>query len=522
MTAGCVFTTAQTYDKNQYIPFLRGNKDASTGLPHSYYVPNGYYASIPDNLKPHNAVGPKKVPQCNNEVVSAAKQDLYEFQTEQYLASLGINIYDAAVRGVALTLAGYYGEAESYYKGTLLAHKTLQFNDIKGDAPCKGVVTTGQCSDPHSAGACGMCYGDGPTNADRSLSVNNAYFFRMVGDYWSLQGTLDARCPELNKPWTWNDYRPVLGENAWANLLGVLQSEYLNSNQDPSQVKDSSTAMQLAIAILPALQAMQIDGLGAIYYAPRNTFDVHNPDIGSTFSTENQGSTLAGLKALQFILTNSTTTQHKDKLPVVAKLIAGIEQYFQKAYLPARGYFSQGGSWNAKTKTPTWAKEPYFATDCQTWITAVLGADKIDSWFGSEAALSIWNTTKRIAGVNFDNSTGLVDGVGYTDNTADQILSGEWTLGAVNMVKNLASYYPSHSASLLAEAAHMRAQVESQLKMASPYGPSLQYANKRYFIPFGWWANPIPATASAAWAVLEDYNYNVFKLGGEYNAVYSL
>ena len=26
----------------------------------------------------------------------------------------------------------------------------------------------------------------------------------------------------------------------------------------------------------------------AIYYAPRNTFDVSNPDLGSDFSTENQ------------------------------------------------------------------------------------------------------------------------------------------------------------------------------------------------------------------------------------------
>jgi hypothetical protein len=26
--------------------------------------------------------------------------------------------------------------------------------------------------------------------------------------------------------WTWNDYRPVLGENSWANLLAPLQVAY--------------------------------------------------------------------------------------------------------------------------------------------------------------------------------------------------------------------------------------------------------------------------------------------------------
>ena len=41
------------------------------------------------------------------------------------------------------------------------------------------------------------------------------------------------------------------------------------------------------------------------------------------------------------------------------------------------------------------------------------------------------------------------------------------------------------------------------------------YANKRYFIPWGWWANPIPSLASSAWVVLIDENYNPFILGGK-------
>merc|ERR1711916_166610 len=41
---------------------------------------------------------------------------------------------------------------------------------------------------------------------------------------------------------------------------------------------------------------------------------------------------------------------------------------------------------------------------------------------------------------------------------------------------------------------------------------SVKYSNRRYYIPFGWWANPIPATASTAWAALVDANYNPFNV----------
>jgi len=50
---------------------------------------------------------------------------------------------------------------------------------------------------------------------------------------------------------------------------------------------------------------------------------------------------------------------------------------------------------------------------------------------------------------------------------------------------------------------------------------SYLYANKRFFIPWGWYANPIGATASTAWAVLNDFNYNPFQLGGTFNGTQS-
>jgi len=124
-------------------------------------------------------------------------------------------------------------------------------------------------------------------------------------------------------------------------------------------------------------------------------------------------------------------------------------------------------------------------------------------------------------------------GVGYsnkTDNTTSpDVWSGEWTWGAVFMCKKLSDEYSKSghadwAASLKADADSM----VSFMKMAVRPGPdgvwsgggllqedgSYLYANKRFFIPWGWYANPLGATSSTAWAVFNDWNYDPFALGG--------
>jgi hypothetical protein len=44
------------------------------------------------------------------------------------------------------------------------------------------------------------------------------------------------------------------------------------------------------------------------------------------------------------------------------------------------------------------------------------------------------------------------------------------------------------------------------------------YASKRYMIPFGWFANPLPSTASTSWAVMLHYNFNPLGPRGDYEA----
>jgi hypothetical protein len=43
------------------------------------------------------------------------------------------------------------------------------------------------------------------------------------------------------------------------------------------------------------------------------------------------------------------------------------------------------------------------------------------------------------------------------------------------------------------------------------------YATKRYRIPFGWYANPLPSTSSTAWIILIADSYDPFGYGGGAN-----
>jgi hypothetical protein len=43
------------------------------------------------------------------------------------------------------------------------------------------------------------------------------------------------------------------------------------------------------------------------------------------------------------------------------------------------------------------------------------------------------------------------------------------------------------------------------------------YASRRYRVPFGWYANPIPSTCATAWMVMIADDYDPFGYGGQHN-----
>jgi len=495
--------------------FLVHNTWNTSTLPLSYRVPYKYFDSIPVEqwyTQPQFQVA------CNRDV-TPEELNKYRMQTEMFLTTFGLNLYDGAVREIALALLGQAHVAQQYEVDTLISGKTFQLANIRGSTACGGIEYFGNCGDPKQSGACGFCYGgNSGDKKGQTLDDKHSFFFRMIGDIYAFDGALDVRCPEKNFPWTWNDWRPVAGENAWANLLGPLQVAYKVANGDANAIDDNSSAFKLASQILTAFEIMQMPN-GGIAYAPYNTYDEGNPALGGTGSVENAASSLAGLRVFLQLLQNKSNTQYKSLIPRLQAVITKLTDFIKAAYSPSLGYFHQGGTYD-KSGAWKWNTDAAssFAVDCQTWVISVLGAPTIDNWFGAGTTINIWTVTKKLGGYGYDNSDGTVQGVGFSLNQQVQVLSGEWSFGAVNMLRILAKQIPSRAQQLNYEAAVIRQAIDDRLTTHDNQINSdvVSYANKRYFIPFGWYANPIASTASAAWAVMVDSNYNPFALGGSY------
>jgi len=204
-----------------------------------------------------------------------------------------------------------------------------------------------------------------------------------------------------------------------------------------------------------------------------------------------------------------------EMLADINMLINSITLYVKDSYDSQFGFFRQGGSF-ANTNEFVWSN--VFAVDCQTWVMSAISPLLIDQWFGFGASLNIWKTTKRIGGYKYQNETGLCEGLGFTDNKDDQVFSGEWTLGASNMLRIFSRLY--NDPSLKVEADLLLNNVVNQLTQTDTIDgvdvKGIVYANRRYWIPFGWWANKVLSTASTGWTVLLESNYNPLHLGGEY------
>jgi len=238
---------------------------------------------------------------------------------------------------------------------------------------------------------------------------------------------------------------------------------------------------------------------------------------------ENAASNLAGLKAFLYVLQQKQSSQYKNLVPQVQDVITKLTNFLKSAYEPSLGYFIQGGSYD-KNWNFVWNKDPNstFAVDCQTWVISVLGATTIDGWFGAGTTLKIWQNTKKLGGYSYDSSSDTVLGVGFSKNEQVQVFSGEWSFGALNMLRIIANQLPASKQKLQNEADIIRQAIDDSLTFYDVALGSdiVNYANRRYYIPWGWYANPLPSLASVSWAVYADANYNPFLLGGAYSSSY--
>jgi hypothetical protein len=232
---------------------------------------------------------------------------------------------------------------------------------------------------------------------------------------------------------------------------------------------------------------------------------------------------------------DSSSMELKWALESLTKLRQGLDKWFDSpAILTKTGdmpggarFVPQGGHINGSGYVPVpLDRKGGLAVDCQTWGMTVMGQARMDKNFGAGTAYTIWQHVKTWAG-HYVN--GSIAGVGYTDKLSKKnstpehrngIWSAEWTFGAINMAQILSQSYKdagddTKAASLLADAQSMYDLVtETWPKGLQFPDGSYVYANKRFFIPWGWFSNPIAATCSTAWSVLQAQNFDPFHWGG--------
>jgi len=402
-------------------------------------------------------------------------------------------------------------------------------------------------------------------NGNPTTGITNkqagAFFYRMIGPKYKMSDPLNGdyatsfKYPfpdnDTTTPWNlagvihWNDWKPITGENVWGAIMGPIQAMWVGNKtivRNFLTFADAPGPVQLAISVLPALKALQ-SPLGSLYHCPKGTeMFPPDPDESSNVSNENNFSGYAALKMLQEVLVNKTSGTNDvvllQAISDVKSLTAGLESWFSK-YLfsdPYQGYrvVFQGGhvTFSGQFTAVPISETGGFAVDCQTWGLTVLGQSRVDNWYGAGTAYNVWQATKKFAG--YYDPSGKLGGVGYTIVTGGQsnlIWSAEWTWGAINMCEKLAYEYKlagntAYATSLLADAQSMVSLITQPVVRCANSGwcgggllqedGSYVYANSRFFIPWGWYANPIGATCSTAWAVMHENKFNPFILGGGY------
>ncbi|MCL2458775.1 MAG: hypothetical protein FWF31_08015, partial [Desulfobulbus sp.] len=374
---------------------------------------------------------------------------------------------------------------------------------------------------------------------------------------------------------SWTDWKPITGENAWAFFIGPLQAAHLHflHGRANGYVPFHEQALTNALAVLPAFAAMQ-SPLGGVYYAPAGTVANQGDQLvdPSFVSVENTLSLYAGLRLLEDTL---TATQERDGalapadrqavadgLLLCRAMLHGGQLapgrttrgllFFLKNYAWQDGEFVQGGLLDKPGVPSPW--QPSLspkAIDVNTWGIAALEPVVVDAWFGFGASFRTWQRVKRwggygkgttIWGVGFSDQDG--NGIGPDGRYRQGVLSGEWTAGAITMVQAMIAHYQSIDRSSLQ--APQAGQMVDMLRLdkqamltameflridnysaagfpgtpeqydqlfnlaAKPY----LYASKRYLIPFGWYANPMPSTCATSWMVMVANGYNPFLPGG--------
>ncbi|MDD2463644.1 MAG: hypothetical protein PHI97_06570 [Desulfobulbus sp.] len=370
---------------------------------------------------------------------------------------------------------------------------------------------------------------------------------------------------------SWTDWKPITGENAWAFLIGPLQAAAMHYRIDQADhyVPLQDPGIENALHVLPTFAAMQ-SSVGGVYYAPAGTVGNQGAVLVDPYfvSVENNISLYAGIRIFNQVLQRTLSRQpdltpkDRDRIKQALHICEVMElggknnsistmglRSFLRHQAWQKGAFVQGGWADKPGLKQAW--KPYFGTkaiDVNTWGVAGIGAATIDSWHGFGAAFSLWQEVKswggygqgtNLWGVGFSDQDG--NGIDRDGNYRGAVLSAEWSFGAITMVRDMLDHYRRcgngkqaqqqarhHTQILQDDETSMLAAMETlQLTtyantafpgqptkfnelFSLPTNPTL-YASRRFLIPFGWYANPLPSTCSTSWKIMVANRFNPFQ-----------
>ena len=426
----------------------------------------------------------------------------------------GLNLYCAACRQIALAATGREDALRAADR-----HTRVLLEDRAGESgPLRG----------WSDGGGGWRYGD-----DRRTLTSqdgSAFFFGAICERFHLTDphTGASHFPEAlgGAQLSWNSYDPFLGENSWAALLGPLQVAFLRSRG--AAVDPDSAEVRLALSLVPACLAMR-SPVGGVYARPAAAGRSQERLI----SNETNLTLYAGLTMLRQLAGEGP--QLRARMAGVDRLRRGLIRYFRRHLLGtvdgeprfhACGAFVDGVF---RPGTMASGEPARFAADVHTWGMSILGVEEIDGRHGRGTCFRLWQTVKRHAGFYaHGDPAGIVRGIGFSSGPGGEsvhdVCSPEWTFGAINLCRVLATGYaapgPHHDAGM---AARLREDERSMLEGVSSFETSpptafpsraFPYVNRLTDTGFGWHAFPVPSLCATAWAMLVERGFNPFRLGG--------
>lgn len=473
-------------------------------------------------------------------------------QLERIDMAHGADIYDAATWQIALALSAKHGYLDKNKARSLIDNQQerLLNKDNRATSTSFKYGYGNAITDPAKAFTFRMVTKDFIV---KDPFFDTRYQNSITWDYSPdemASHSPDTQASDFEYVNSWSDWKPITGENAWAQLIGPIQAEELLAN---GKIQPDSKALKNAINMLYAFSAMQ-SAVGGVYYAPGGSLGNIGPIPKGEISIENNFSVLGGLQVLKRSLESMPdSNQTTQALHAIDTLLNGgqtvnsyhteglLHFFYHHAFNRSKGVFYTHGLAPAPDEANNWQADDSqeaaaLAVDVNTWGIAALGPETIDHWYGKQTALSIWESVRKQGGY-FDHEGKLL-GVGYTlHNDKDKIMSTEWTAGAVNALKLMIPYYEKQGvdiSTLKHDLETMQAGIEklrsdnylgqgfdgetpNEYYTALPkeHGVAYLYASKRFAIPFGWFANTLPSTTSNAWVIMNRLNFNPFQYRGK-------